>query len=149
MTLLGCIWIYSLKTVAYLINFILLYPIWLNCHWFESMDESYIPQNSWAVITYPWPNIRLLNTSRPRQNGCHFTDDRFKCIFLRENVLILITISLKFVPRGPINNIPSLVQIMAWRCPGDKPLTEPVMVSLLTHICVTRPQWVKKKSNLS
>ena len=50
---------------------------------------------------------------------------------------------LKFVPNGPINNIPSLVQIMAWRRPGDKPLSEPVLVSLLTHICVTRPQWVK------
>ena len=32
---------------------------------------------------------------------------------------------------------------MAWRRPGDKPLSEPIMVSLLTHICVTRPQWVK------
>ena len=31
---------------------------------------------------------------------------------------------------------------MAWRRPGDKPLSEPVMVSLMTHICVTRPQWV-------
>ena len=41
---------------------------------------------------------------------------------------------------GPMNNIPSLVQIMDWRRPGDKPLSEPMMVSLLTHICVTRPQ---------
>ena len=32
---------------------------------------------------------------------------------------------------------------MAWRRPGDKPLSEPMMVSLLTHICVTRPQRVK------
>ena len=31
---------------------------------------------------------------------------------------------------------------MAWRRPGDKPLSEPMMVSLSTHICVTRPQWV-------
>ena len=31
---------------------------------------------------------------------------------------------------------------MAWRLPGDKTLSEPIMVSLLTHICVTRPQWV-------
>ena len=31
---------------------------------------------------------------------------------------------------------------MAWRRPGDKPLPEPMLVSLLTHICVTRPQWV-------
>ena len=45
--------------------------------------------------------------------------------------------------KGPINNIPALVQIMAWRRPGDKRLSEPMMVSLLTHICVTRSQWVK------
>ena len=49
---------------------------------------------------------------------------------------------MKFVPKGPINNIPALVQIMAWRRPGDKPLSEPMMVILTTHICVTRPQWV-------
>ena len=40
-----------------------------------------------------------------------------------------------------INNIPAMVQIMAWRPSGDKPLSEPMVVSLLTHICVTRPQW--------
>ena len=51
-----------------------------------------------------------------------------------------IKISLKFVPKGPINNMPTLVQIMAWRRLGDKQLFEPMMVSLLTHICVTRPQ---------
>ena len=83
------------------------------------------------------------NTLRPRQNGRHFPDDIFKCIFLNENVWISISISLKFVPEGPINNIPALVQIMAWRRPGDKPLSEPMQVNLLTHICVTRPQCVK------
>ena len=31
---------------------------------------------------------------------------------------------------------------MAWRQLGDKPLSEPMMVCLLTHLCVTRPQWV-------
>ena len=41
---------------------------------------------------------------------------------------------MKFVPRGPINNIPALVQIMAWRRPGDKPLSEPMMISLTTYI---------------
>ena len=45
-------------------------------------------------------------------------------------------------PKGPINNIPALVQIMACRRPGDKPLSELMMASLLMHICVTRPQWV-------
>ena len=63
-------------------------------------------------------------------------------IFVNENVRILIEISLKFIPKGPITNIPALVQVMAWRRPGDKPLSEPMMVCLPAHICVTRPQWV-------
>ena len=37
---------------------------------------------------------------------------------------------------------------MAWRRSGDKPLSEPMMVNLLTNICVTRPQWVKWQSHL-
>ena len=49
-----------------------------------------------------------------------FHTDNLKRIFLNENVWISISISLQFVPRGPINNIPALVQIMAWRRPGDK-----------------------------
>ena len=81
-----------------------------------------------------------INTLRRRQNGRHFPDDIFKCIFLNENVWISIKIPVKFVPKGPINNIPALFQIMAWRRPGDKPLSETMMVTLLTHICVTRPQ---------
>ena len=76
----------------------------------------------------------------PRQNGRHFADDIFKCIFLNENVRISIKISLNFVSKGRNNNIPSLVQIMARCHPGDKPLYEPMMFSLLMHICVTRPQ---------
>ena len=87
----------------------------------------------------------LLNPLRPRQNGRHFADDTFKCIFMSENVRISIKISLKFVPKGPINNNPALVQIMAWRWSGHQPLCEPMMASLLTHICVTRPQWVEMK----
>ena len=53
---------------------------------------------------------------------------------------------LRFVPKGPIDNIPALVQIIAWHWPCDKPLSEPMMVSLLTHICVTRPWRVNVKS---
>ena len=87
--------------------------------------------------------MTLLNTLRPGQNGRHFPDDHLKCIFLNENIQISINISLKFVPKGRINNIPVLVPIMAWHRPGDKPLSEPMMVGLLTHICITRPQWVQ------
>ena len=73
----------------------------------------------------------FVNTLRPRQNGRHFADDTFNSIFSNENVRILIKFSVKFVPKGPNNNNPALVQIMAWRRPGDNPLSEPVMVSLL------------------
>ena len=102
-------------------------------HWpFYSLWCRYTSQNCYHCV----------NTLRPRHNGRHFPDDTFKPIFLNENIRISIKISLKFVPKVPINNIPALVQIMAWRRSGDKPLSEPKMVSLLTHICVTRPQWV-------
>ena len=119
-----------------------------NCELFVSSEMA--SPNMREAIT--WTNVyhapygaarqQWFNTLRPRQNGRRFADDTFKRIFLNENVRISIKISLKFVPKGPINNIPALVQIMAWRRSGDKPLSEPMMVSLLTHICVTRPQWV-------
>ena len=75
-------------------------------------------------------NTPFINTLRPRPNGGHFADDIFKCIFMYENIWISIKISLKFVPKGPISNIPALVQLMAWRRPGDKPLSEPMMIRL-------------------
>ena len=67
------------------------------------------------------------NTLRPRQNGRHFSDDIFKCIFFNGNLWIPIRISLKFVPRGSIDNKWTLVLVMAWRRTGDKPLPEPMM----------------------
>ena len=92
-----------------------------------------------AAVSYMF----RINSLRPRQNGRHFADDIFKWIFLNENVWISIKISLKFVPQCSINNIPALAQIMAWRRPGAKPLSGPMVFRLPTHICVTRPQWVK------
>ena len=99
-----------------------------------------------------YPQLKLdagfVNSLRLRQNECHFADDTFKHIFLNKNHRILIKNSLKFVPKGPINNTPALVQIMAWRRPGDKPLSEPMIVSLSMHIRVTRPQWVNDDPDL-
>ena len=54
-------------------------------------------------------------------------DDNFQCIFLNENERIPIRISLKFVPRRPIDNKPALVQVMARRRSGDKPLRKPML----------------------
>ena len=80
-----------------------------------------------------------LDTFRPRQNGRYFPDDISKCIFLNGNVCISIKISMKFVSEGPINHITALVKIMArWRR-DNKPLSEPVLVRLLTYISKSLP----------
>ena len=105
-----------------------------------AVNRTIHPRLFWWLAT--WQSIESVNTLRPRQHGRHFADDTFKRIFLNENVRISIKISLKFVPKGPINNIPYWVKMMAWRRPGDKPLSETMTVRLPTHICVTRPQSV-------
>ena len=87
-------------------------------------------------------NQGWVNSLRSRQNGRLFADDTCKRIFLNENIIISTKNSLKFVPKGLIDNIPALVLIMAWGRPGDKPLSDPMLIKSLTHICVTRPQWV-------
>ena len=70
-----------------------------------------------------------INILRPRQYGCHLSDNTLIRIFLNENVWIFIKTLPKCIPTGPINNIPSMVQIMAWRWAWDKPLSEPMMVT--------------------
>ena len=117
---------------------------YLGCTMETLVYDRWFSGNGLALTTNKYC---CFNSLRPRQNGRHFADDIFKCIFLNEIYVWImsecpIKISLKFVPKGPINNMPASVQITAWRRPGDKPLSEPMMVSLLTHICVTRPQWV-------
>ena len=92
---------------------------------------------SWRYI--PWEP--LTHWSRDK-NDRHFSDDVFKCILLNDNARISLKISPRLVSKVRINNIPALVQIMALRRPGDKPLSEPMMDNLLTHIYVTWPQWV-------
>ena len=68
------------------------------------------------------PIEKHFNTLRPRQNRYHFADGIFKSIFVNENIWIFIKISLKFIPKGPINHIPALVQVMVWHQPGNKAL---------------------------
>ena len=113
---------------------------------------SYCPDHEWYWIPYitdsgqvhchrlNWGHQVLTRWGRDKM-AATLADDTFKYKFFNENVLISIKISLRFVPKGPINNILALVQKMAWRRPGDKALYEPMMFSLLMHICIT--QWVK------
>ena len=79
--------------------------------------------NFWWIKTYT-----TFNTLKPIQHGYHVANDIFMFIFLHEKYCTLIQISLKFVPNGPINNMPALAQIMAWHQSGAKPLSEPMMV---------------------
>ena len=91
-----------------------------------------------------WIITGFVHTLCLTQNGRHFPYDIFKCILLNENMWIFFKILLNFVHKGPINNTPALSQIMAWRQPGDKALSDPLKVSLLTHIRVTWPRWVNR-----
>ena len=64
--------------------------------------------------------MTVINTLKSRWNSRQFADDIFKSIFVNENVWISINISHKFLPKGQINNILALVQIMTWRRPGQQ-----------------------------
>ena len=145
-----------MSSVQFCIHTITLSPL-INVFRRESSQYMYINVQHTDICTYTEckssdveihslapGDVAMVNTLRPRQSGHHFADDIFKWIFLNENVWISINISQNFVAMGPINNITKLVKVMAWRRSGDKPLSEPMMVRLPTHICVTRPQWVKK-----
>ena len=118
-------------------NMYIFYLMYCAC---QSSAECIEWSSAMAISVHS--KCETINTLRPRQNGRCFADDTFKRIFLNENVRISIKISLIFLPKGLIINNPALVQIMDWPRSGDKPLSEPMMVSLLTHICVTRPQWI-------
>ena len=84
--------------------------------------------------------LRHINTLRPRQCGRHFLDNILIWIFLNENVWIWCKISLRFIPKDPINNISALVQIMDW-CP-TKQATSHYLEQWYLDISITWPQCV-------
>ena len=71
--------------------------------------------------------LLAINSFPYEQNCRHFADDILRCIFVNEQFFILIEISPKTVPKGPIDNNSALDQTMAWRRIGDKPLSEPML----------------------
>ena len=106
-------------------------------HWLGANLESALLscQTIWTkVFDLEIQSTLPVNTLRLRQNGCHFQRH-----FTEWKVWISLKMSLKFAPRVRIDNIPAFVQMVAWHRPGHKSLSEPIiMVSLLTHIWVTR-----------
>ena len=107
---------------------------------FSTWNLKVMKISVWASISinsllsrpaFPCSSIQCLQPPWPRQNGSHFTDAIFKCILLNEIMWILLKISLKFVPKVQIDNIPTLVQIMAWHQSGDKPSSGPMIMMLV------------------
>ena len=117
--------------------FIVSYPL-INVAWYE---YDRLMGGWWMVDNYgAWLYVDVItylfrNRLRPRQNGSHFPDDILNGFSWTKMYKLIIHWSL-------INNFPALVPLMTWRRPGDMSLPEPMMVSLLTHICVTRPQGI-------
>ena len=64
------------------------------------------------------------------QNGCHFTNAISKWNFVNEKFYIVIQISLKFVPEGPIEDKTALAELMDWHWSSCKPLPKPIMTKL-------------------
>ena len=85
-----------------------------------------------------WPSLfsrYSLNSSPHEQNGCHFGNYISIYFFVNGTFCISINISRNFFPQGPINNIPRLVRMMAWRRIADKPLSEPILTQF-TDACI-------------
>ena len=87
------------------------------------------------ITSIDYGSTKKVNKLRPRRNGRNFPDDIFKCIFLDAKCRYKLRLRVhKVCSSGPVNNIPALVQIMAWHRPGAMPLFELMTVSLLTHM---------------
>ena len=106
------------------------------CHWHRKNHIIWLPQCQWSFserCAWSWP---LLNYKKKHQLHIIHVILGVWCRIGRNGIL------LKFVPKGLIDNKPVLVQVMAWRRTGDKPLSEPMLISSLTHIWGTRGRWV-------
>ena len=118
-----CVNIYSLVRCCPLIS-----PIQFDHKNNGTVNKPILYTRSWSVHTrMAWPTYVMswaVNSSPPEENGRNFADDIFKYIFLNENVCILIRMSMNFVPNGLICNKSALVEVMACRMFGDKPLPQ-------------------------
>ena len=139
--------------------------LWCSCHQSERWLLTVFVQRAWvslceslAAKIHSEPSLTpqqagLRPAARTEQNvgvsskkNILFYWGRFEI----DNILqtaVSNAFSPTFISKHPIINIPAFLQIMAWRRPGNKPLSEPMMIILLTHIWVTRSQLVKAIPN--
>ena len=96
-------------------------------------------QNVLKIINSLWPTGLCLShpppPPPPGQNGHHFTDKIFKG--MNDKFCSLIRISLKFVPKHPIDNMLALVQVMMTSSNGN-------IFRVTGHLCgeFTGPRWI-------
>ena len=76
------------------------------------------------------------NTLRPRRNYYHFAEDIFNYILLQCMNFAYDFRIVEFLPKVRINNVPALLQIMAWRRASDEPLSEPTLASVFAFLCL-------------
>ena len=103
------------------------------------------------VLTQPAQNIPLTtrqkssNALRLRKYGRHIASGKFEIIFLYEIFCILIQITLTFVPKGLINDKPSLVQMITWHQIGLNQWSpcSATYVSIVRHRLETFMVWYR------
>ena len=117
--------------------------------WCRQATSHYLNQ-CWprSAMPYGITGPQWGNSSFPEQNG-HFTHNIFQCIFMDTKFRIWIWISLKFVPKGPIDNKSALAQVMALRRTGKKPLLETMLTqSINAYIMQHLERWVNGLSTI-
>ena len=89
--------------------------ITFKCFWMSDTRQLQSIANTTVVVS----------TLRSQQNGCHFADDIFNYIFLKENLHIQSEFHWNLFLSDQL--MISQHQLMAWRCTADKPLAEAMM----------------------
>ena len=111
-------------------------------HYSHACDDHCYSYCSNALLTRLLSSTPI-NSSLPGQYGRRFADDLFRGNFVNERFCNLILISLKFIPMGTIDNKAALVQVMAWRWIGNKPLPEPMLTQFTDVLINRRPITVR------
>ena len=139
--IISCFWFASFSHHIYCFNFAKYCStlVFHRC----SLDAFYINKLVYCSMfldpkehIYPVPTLYRAGDHLSVLRLIHWVRDIIDVIWQKRfpNAFSIKKKSLKLVPMGRIKNIPALVLIMAWQRPGDKPLSEPMVVSLLTHI---------------
>ena len=92
---------------------------------------------------------RNTNTQWGRDKIAAILQMTYQNLLYCKKIVLFIQISLKIVSKGPIYNKHTLMQIMAWRWVGNKPLSDQWWPGLLMHKCITRPKWVNVKRSVA